>query len=275
MGHYTLARRRAATSCYVLIIQGVAFSCLFIPLTTIALSSHPAAPAGRRHGTQFAAAPDRRLDRTGGLRHAAHALRDAQRAATCCRTSRAAPAMAARWPAMQRMLQAAASTPARAPGCRAHDRRQLRQQAMVLSFEKLFYLAGICSSAFCRWSSCCAAPEHAREDRSSCGDVNDDRLKPKPARCRRSPTTSRRSLVQGETPLPHPRRVVVLLLHRLRHLRDPLRRQGIDRRRAGRGRHRSGRRARRRTGHRRPHHGEPAGASRAIRSPSSIRATRR
>src|SRR5437763_8628688 len=59
MGHYTLASS-TADIVNVLIIQGVAFSCLFIPLTTVALSSIP------RHRLSDATGLNSLLRQTGG-----------------------------------------------------------------------------------------------------------------------------------------------------------------------------------------------------------------
>src|SRR2546430_16901704 len=59
MGHYTLATSRIDVM-LALILQGVAFSCLFIPLTTIALSSIP------RHRLPDATGLNSLLRQTGG-----------------------------------------------------------------------------------------------------------------------------------------------------------------------------------------------------------------
>src|SRR3954466_11079461 len=59
MGHYTLATSTRDVV-VVLIIQGVAFSCLFIPLTTMALSTIP------RHRLSDATGLNSLLRQTGG-----------------------------------------------------------------------------------------------------------------------------------------------------------------------------------------------------------------
>src|SRR5438067_3184383 len=59
MGHYTLATS-SGDIVRVLIIQGVAFSCLFIPLTTMALSTIP------RHRLSDATGLNSLLRQTGG-----------------------------------------------------------------------------------------------------------------------------------------------------------------------------------------------------------------
>jgi DHA2 family multidrug resistance protein len=122
----------------------VAFSCLFIPLTTIALSSIP------RHRLPDATGLNSLLRQTGGSVGLAIFATLMTRWATSARAgmlshfSISSPAMAARMAAIQRMLQGRGidATTARATAARMID-GQLRQQSMVLSFEKLFYLAGI------------------------------------------------------------------------------------------------------------------------------------
>jgi DHA2 family multidrug resistance protein len=143
MGHYTLASSRADIV-NVLIIQGVAFSCLFIPLTTVALSTIP------RHRLADATGLNSLLRQTGGSVGLAVFATMLSRFATSARGSMLAsltpdrPAVAARLAMLQRVLTgrgiAAADAPAMA--ARMID-GQLRQQAMVLSFERLFYLSGI------------------------------------------------------------------------------------------------------------------------------------
>jgi DHA2 family multidrug resistance protein len=143
MGHYTLA-----TSSHdvvrVLMIQGVAFSCLFIPLTTIALSSIP------RHRLPDATGLNSLLRQTGGSVGLAVFATLMSRYATQARGGLLAaydasrPAVAARVAGIQRMLEGRGLDPqsAHAAAARMLD-GQLRQQAMVISFEKLFYLSGI------------------------------------------------------------------------------------------------------------------------------------
>ena len=143
MGHYTL-ETSARGIVNVLILQGVAFSCLFIPLTTVALSSIP------RHRLPDATGLNSLLRQTGGSMglavFATMMSRYAWRArdAMLPSLSMDRPEVAARMQAMQRMLQGR--------GYDAHGAQmtaaqildfQVRRQAMVLSFEKLFYLAGI------------------------------------------------------------------------------------------------------------------------------------
>ncbi|HWS71192.1 MAG TPA: MFS transporter, partial [Thermoanaerobaculia bacterium] len=128
----------------VLIIQGVAFSCLFIPLTTIALSSIP------RHRLPDATGLNSLLRQTGGSVGLAVFATLMSRYATRARGGLLAaydatrPAVAARLAGIERMLQGRGLDPQSAHGAAARMLDgQLRQQALVISFEKLFYLSGI------------------------------------------------------------------------------------------------------------------------------------
>ncbi|HKS25081.1 MAG TPA: DHA2 family efflux MFS transporter permease subunit [Thermoanaerobaculia bacterium] len=143
MGHYTL-QTSARGIVNVLILQGVAFSCLFIPLTTVALSSI------ERHRLPDATGLNSLLRQTGGSMglavFATMMSRYASRAREAMLPSLSIdrPEVAGRLAAMQRMLQGR--------GFDAHGAQvtatqmldmQVRRQAMVISFEKLFYLSGI------------------------------------------------------------------------------------------------------------------------------------
>jgi DHA2 family multidrug resistance protein len=143
MGHYTLMTSKTDIV-RVLIIQGVAFSCLFIPLTTIALSSIP------RHRLSDATGLNSLLRQTGGSVGLAVFATLMGRWATTARggmlaeltTSRAA--VAARVAGIQKMLMGRGLDPASAQaGAIAMIDGGVRQQALVLSFERLFYLSGI------------------------------------------------------------------------------------------------------------------------------------
>jgi DHA2 family multidrug resistance protein len=144
MGHYTLATSSSGIV-NVLIIQGIAFSCLFIPLTTIALSSIP------RHRLPDATGLNSLLRQTGGSVGLAVFATLLSRYATKARDAMLASlsmdrtAVAARINGLQRMLMQKGLSPdaALATASRMLD-GQIRQQALVLSFEKLFYLSGIC-----------------------------------------------------------------------------------------------------------------------------------
>jgi DHA2 family multidrug resistance protein len=144
MGHYTLA-----TSTHdvvvVLMIQGVAFSCLFIPLTTLALVSIP------RHRLADATGLNSLLRQVGGSVGLAVFATLLSRFATHARNgllgqlSSANQQLTMRSAAITKMMAGRGADPAAA---RAASARMIdgivRQQAMVLSFEKLFYLSGIC-----------------------------------------------------------------------------------------------------------------------------------
>jgi DHA2 family multidrug resistance protein len=143
MGHYTLATGQHDIV-HVLIIQGVAFSCLFIPLTTMALSTIP------RHRLPDATGLNSLLRQTGGSvglaifatllgRWATHARESMLPSVTMMR-----PEVVERVRGMTRMFMGRGMDAAAAQGAavRMLD-AQVRRQAMVLSFEKLFYLSGI------------------------------------------------------------------------------------------------------------------------------------
>ncbi len=143
MGHYTLATS-SRDVVQVLIIQGVAFSCLFIPLTTMALSTIP------RHRLPDATGLNSLLRQTGGSVGIAVFATLLARFSTRSRGdmlshfSLSSPAMAARMAGIQRMLQAHGLDVMSAHQAAAQMiDGQLRRQAMMLSFEKLFYLSGI------------------------------------------------------------------------------------------------------------------------------------
>jgi len=143
MGHYTL-ETSARGIVNVLIIQGVAFSCLFIPLTTVALSSIP------RHRLPDATGLNSLLRQVGGSIGLAIFATLLSRYATRARdvmlssVSLSRPVVAARVAAIQHSLMARGYdvVSARVTAARILD-FQLRKQAMTLSFERLFYVAGI------------------------------------------------------------------------------------------------------------------------------------
>jgi DHA2 family multidrug resistance protein len=143
MGHYTLATG-PHDIVKVLMIQGVAFSCLFIPLTTVALSSIP------RHRMPDATGLNSLLRQTGGSIGLALMATMMSRYATKARDAMLAsitldrPAVVQRMMAMERMLMGRGLTASAAHSTAARILDgQLRQQAMVMSFEKLFYICGI------------------------------------------------------------------------------------------------------------------------------------
>jgi DHA2 family multidrug resistance protein len=144
MGHYTLATDTRAIV-HVLMIQGVAFSCLFIPLTTLALSSIP------RHRLADATGLNSLLRQVGGSVGLAvfatllSRFTTRTRGALIAFTSQANPGAAAKYGALTKMMIGRGLDPAAAGNASARMIDGIvRQQAMVLAFEKLFYLAGIC-----------------------------------------------------------------------------------------------------------------------------------
>ncbi|HEX9164115.1 MAG TPA: DHA2 family efflux MFS transporter permease subunit [Thermoanaerobaculia bacterium] len=143
MGHYTLeTSSRGIVN--VLIIQGVAFSCLFIPLTTMALSTIP------RHRMPDATGLNSLLRQVGGSIGLAIFATMLSRNATRIRggmlqsVTLARPEVMMRVQTIQRMLMGRGmdSSSAQSTAARIID-LQMRRQAMMLSFEKMFLIAGI------------------------------------------------------------------------------------------------------------------------------------
>jgi len=139
MGHYTL-ETGTHDIVKVLMIQGVAFSCLFIPLTTVALSSIP------RHRMPDATGLNSLLRQTGGSIGLAIFATLLSRYATKARGAILGNltldrnAVAARVQMLQGFLKSRGMGSATA--VQILD-LQVRRQAMMLSFERLFYLCGI------------------------------------------------------------------------------------------------------------------------------------
>ena len=143
MSHFTLATSPAGIF-VSLVWQGIGFACLFVPLTTVALSKIP------RDKLTDATGLNSLLRQVGGSiglavfatllgRYAAHA-----RGSLSAHVSLYSTAAMARLSAVEQGLMArgvdAATARAAAPGALAGA---VAQQAMVLSFEKVFLLAGI------------------------------------------------------------------------------------------------------------------------------------
>src|SRR3954451_2306344 len=124
MGHYTL-NTSAQGVVNVLIIQGVAFSCLFIPLTTLALSSIP------RHRIADATGLNSLLRPVGGSNGLAIFATLLTRSTTEARAGMLGHI------APGNLALAVSKLPLRMIDL------LVRRQAMILAFEKLFYLAGI------------------------------------------------------------------------------------------------------------------------------------
>jgi DHA2 family multidrug resistance protein len=161
MGHYTLATS-ARDIVNVLIIQGVAFSCLFIPLTTVALSTIP------RHRLPDATGLNSLLRQTGGSVGLAIFATMLSRFATRARDAMLASvsmdrtAVMSRLNGLQHALTGRGIPQSEAPGMAAKMiDGQIRQQAMVLSFERLFYLAGISFLCVLPLVFFLKTPEHA------------------------------------------------------------------------------------------------------------------
>jgi DHA2 family multidrug resistance protein len=143
MGHYTLdTSARGVVN--VLILQGIAFSCLFIPLTTMALSTIP------RHRLPDATGLNSLLRQVGGsvglaifatlLTRYSIRMRDAMLSSV----TMGRPEVMARVQGLQQMLLSRGLDPAAAQnGALRMIDLQVRRQAMMLSFEKIFMLTGI------------------------------------------------------------------------------------------------------------------------------------
>lgn len=143
MSHYTLATT-AAGVVHVLLIQGVAFSCLFIPLTTVALSTIPRARMADATGLNSLL---RQVGGSAGLAiFATLLMRNATRARGSL-ISHVAPGNQALLIESAGLKKLFAGHGLDAVASEAGSMRLLdgivRQQAMMLSFEKLFLLAGI------------------------------------------------------------------------------------------------------------------------------------
>ena len=143
MGHYTLATS-ASGVVGVLVIQGVAFSCLFIPLTTLALSAVP------RYRLADATGLNSLLRQVGGSVGLAVFATLLSRNATKIRDTMLAnlaagdPETMTRLAGIKRLLvdRGMDLVSAEATATRILD-GLVRKQATVLAFEKLFYLSGI------------------------------------------------------------------------------------------------------------------------------------
>jgi DHA2 family multidrug resistance protein len=144
MGQYTLdASTRSVV--HVLMIQGVAFSCLFIPLTTMALSSIP------RHRLADATGLNSLLRQVGGSIGLAIFATMLTRFSTRTRGSLIGhvapgnPALSARTGGLGKLLAShGLDAIASQTGSLRMIDMMVRRQAMVLAFDKLFLLSGIC-----------------------------------------------------------------------------------------------------------------------------------
>ena len=144
MSHYTLDTSSAGVVS-TLLIQGIAFSCLWVPLTTVALSSIP------RHKMADATGSNSLVRQIGGSVGLAIFATLLTRNQTAARTGLVADLNPGRPEVMSRLAMLTQTMMARggldATSARAAARRMLEytvdRQAMVLAFEKMFLLAGI------------------------------------------------------------------------------------------------------------------------------------
>jgi DHA2 family multidrug resistance protein len=143
MGHYTLLTP-VSDIVHVLILQGIAFACLFIPLTTIALSTIP------RHRLADATGLNSLLRQTGGSMGLAVFATYLSRFTTRAHSTLVGnmdpgrAVVTSRMAGLQQMMQSHGLDPiaSRQAAARMLD-LQITRQAMMLAFEKLFYVAGI------------------------------------------------------------------------------------------------------------------------------------
>ena len=143
MSHFTLATSTAGIVSS-LIWQGIGFACLFVPLTTVALAKIPRANLTDATGLNSLF---RQIGGSVGLAIFATLLGRNARAARASLSAHLTPYSAATMERMQQITQGlvargmdAASAQATAPAAMAG---MVARQALVLSFEKMFLLAGI------------------------------------------------------------------------------------------------------------------------------------
>ncbi len=142
--HYTLATS-AGGIVTALILQGVAFSCLFVPLSTVALATIP------RHKLADATGLNSLLRQVGGSVGLAAFATLISRYLTQAKASLGAhivpgaPDVEARLGMLQQLFVSRGLDPASAKAAALRALGGIvTQQGMVLTFEKLFLLAGIC-----------------------------------------------------------------------------------------------------------------------------------
>ena len=143
MSHYTLATSTGDVV-WVLLLQGVAFSCLFIPVTTVALASIP------RHSLADATGLNALLRQIGGsiglAVFASFIPRFTQAARSGLVTHLAAtnPAVTERLGSIAIYFEARGYDAVQAEQAAVRVlARSVMQQATVLTFERLFFLAGV------------------------------------------------------------------------------------------------------------------------------------
>lgn len=144
MSHYTL--QTSPSGIYgVLVIQGVAFACLFVPLTTVALASIPRQELADATGLNSLL---RMIGGSVGLALFATLINRysmTARAAIAAHLTAGSPEVTSRLGVVQQALTARGLDPSTAGQA---ARRMLGgivvQQSTLLTFEKLFLLAGLC-----------------------------------------------------------------------------------------------------------------------------------
>ncbi len=143
MSHYSLATGTGDVVA-ALLVQGVAFSCLFVPLTTVALSQVP------RHKLADATGLNSLIRQIGGSMGLAIFATLLSRYMTVARAGVSAHIVAGRPEVMQRLAMITrVMEKGGADPVTAHQQagrvlgRLVTVQATVLSFDKLFFLAGI------------------------------------------------------------------------------------------------------------------------------------
>jgi DHA2 family multidrug resistance protein len=143
MSHYTLETTSGGVIS-ALLIQGVAFSCLFVPLTTVAMASIP------RHKLADAAGTNSLVRQVGGSIGLAIFATMLGRFATTAKSAIGAhvsigrPEAVTRFGMLTQLMSSKGYDPFSARDAAARMMNYLAaKQSLVLSFEKLFLLAGI------------------------------------------------------------------------------------------------------------------------------------
>jgi len=169
MSHYTLDTSQADIMA-VLVLQGVAFACLFIPLTTVALASIP------RHKLADATGLNSLLRQIGGSLGLAGFAALMPRFTAQAEVSIGAhvslmrPEVAARMNAMMAAFQARGMSPEAAKHtAEASLAGLVARQATVLMFEKLFLLSGLAFLAVLPLLYFLRSPDHDEPEKVGAG----------------------------------------------------------------------------------------------------------
>jgi DHA2 family multidrug resistance protein len=160
MSHYTLATSQAGVI-DALLIQGVGFACLFVPLTTVALSSVP------RHQLTDATGMNSLFRQIGGSIGLAVFATYFGRFTTQAKASIAAHLVPTRPEALARLAMIRRGLAARGMDLATAGSASVRalygaiaRQALLLSFEKLFLISGLCFLAVLPLLAFLKSPEH-------------------------------------------------------------------------------------------------------------------